>query len=307
MSKITNIKVGFLASYDYEYLKTALPFIYDEADSIAIAIDKDRRTWSGNTFYIDLSFFDWLAKFDVSNKIRIYEDQFFNANHSPMECETIERNKLAIFLGEGGWHVQLDSDEFCLDFEKLTLRLKQIDVKPETHYQVYGHFISLFKKNEHGYFVINGFEKFAIATNTPNYVNARNCNHDNIIEIPCRVIHQSWARPYDEIVEKTHNWGHKNDFDVEAFIKLWAFIDEANYKYIRDFHPISPRQWSSMCFIKNPDIDSLINKIDGEFILNNRVLSYSRNPTFLIRLKRFTIRKFRSLIEALHLRLSQNI
>lgn len=51
------IKVGFLASYDYEYLKDSIPPIYKESDKIYITLDKNRKTWSGNSFEIKNDFF----------------------------------------------------------------------------------------------------------------------------------------------------------------------------------------------------------------------------------------------------------
>ena len=51
------IHVGFLLSYDYEKLKSSIPPVYNSADSIFIAIDKDYRTWSGQKFKVDDSFF----------------------------------------------------------------------------------------------------------------------------------------------------------------------------------------------------------------------------------------------------------
>ena len=65
------IHVGFLLSYDYEKLKNSIPPVYKTADSIFIAIDKDYRTWSGQKFEVDDSFFEWLMNFDVENKITL--------------------------------------------------------------------------------------------------------------------------------------------------------------------------------------------------------------------------------------------
>lgn len=35
------IQVGFLMSYDYELLKISIPLVYEEADHITIALDKN--------------------------------------------------------------------------------------------------------------------------------------------------------------------------------------------------------------------------------------------------------------------------
>jgi hypothetical protein len=38
-----------------------------------------------------------------------------------MECDTRERNMLAKYMGEGGWHVQIDADEYFADFLSISL------------------------------------------------------------------------------------------------------------------------------------------------------------------------------------------
>jgi len=92
------IKVGFLLSYDYDFLRTSLPLVYKEADVIALAKDYQCRTWSGNQFIISDNFFEWLKKFDTENKIKIYEDDFYRPELSLIENDTRERNMLAAFL-----------------------------------------------------------------------------------------------------------------------------------------------------------------------------------------------------------------
>ena len=79
------IQVGFLLSYDYEKLKNSIPPVYKSADAIFIAIDKDYRTWSGQKFEVDNTFFDWLKNFDVDNKITLYRDDFYVADLSAIE------------------------------------------------------------------------------------------------------------------------------------------------------------------------------------------------------------------------------
>ena len=62
---MNKIQVGFLISYDYELLKNALPRVYDDADTIFLAIDKQRKTWNGASFSINDSFFLWIKEFDT--------------------------------------------------------------------------------------------------------------------------------------------------------------------------------------------------------------------------------------------------
>jgi len=44
------IKVGMLVSYDYESIKNSLPPVYDYADRIVLAVDKDGKTCKRNKY-----------------------------------------------------------------------------------------------------------------------------------------------------------------------------------------------------------------------------------------------------------------
>ena len=88
------IKVGYLVSYDYNMLLTSIKQLYDYVDGIFIAIDRDRKTWSGNNFELPQSFFDEIKLFDSKNKIEFYFDNFYISELLPIECETRERNML---------------------------------------------------------------------------------------------------------------------------------------------------------------------------------------------------------------------
>ena len=74
---IRPVKVGFLVSYDYELIKNSLLPVYEYADRIVPAVDKDSRTWSGNSFQVDDSFWQWISDFDTRQKIEIYRDSFY--------------------------------------------------------------------------------------------------------------------------------------------------------------------------------------------------------------------------------------
>ena len=93
------IHVGFLMSYDYEKLKFSIPPVYKEADAIFIALDKDYRTWKGNPFTVDDSFFSWLKAFDVDNKITIYKDDFYIPELDAIQNDTRERTMLSEQMG----------------------------------------------------------------------------------------------------------------------------------------------------------------------------------------------------------------
>ncbi|SMO58601.1 hypothetical protein [Solitalea koreensis] len=260
------IKVGFLASYDYKLLQTSIPIVYNAADEITLAIDKNRLTWSGNTFAVENDFFEWLKQFDTNHKIRIYEDDFYVSDLSPMENETRERSLLAKYMGLDGWHIQLDTDEYFIDFDGFTNFLKnKADkfVKPNEAYGVYAKVITLFKKTKNGFIYITSPENFPIATRNPQYEVARMVKGGKLLS-NFFMIHQSWAREKNEMLAKINNWGHANDFNTQSYYNFWDACDEHNYPFYNNFHPLSKTMWESLAYTEGKSIP--------EFISNYRTL-----------------------------------
>jgi len=258
-NKETKIKVGMLVSYDYAYVRNSLPLIYPFADSITFAIDKERKTWSGESFEIPDSFFEWVESFDTEKKINIYEDNFFVPSLTAIECDTRERNMLAAYMGQGGWHLQIDSDEYFLDFKGFVHYLRTIEVEKDT--QVYAKWITMYKKNNQDVFLIDTNEVFPAASINPKYKLARLSETSNNIYTGFKVIHQSWAREEDEIELKIRNWGHNTDFDAQAYFNFWKSINKQTYKYVRSFHPLDAWLWPSLDYFEAKDIQELTEKV----------------------------------------------
>ena len=263
------IKVGFLVSYDYEYMKTALPLVYEHADTISLAIDKNRETWSGEKIDIDQAFFDWLKDIDVNNKIKIYEDSFHVKELSAIECDTRERNMLARFMGEGGWHVQIDSDEYFLDCEGFVRYLQSLDITKPT--EIHAELITLFRRDDSGYFYTDSNETFPVATNLINdYKLVRKTVHGASIYTKFKVLHQSWARSEEEIAFKLKNWGHKTDFNVDAYFQFWKSVNRYTYKYVRSFHPLDGWIWQSLEYAPSLDMSTVIDVVKQQLIDKER-------------------------------------
>ena len=225
------IKVGYLLSYDYQYIFNSLKLVYDFADKIVICYDKDGKTWAGNNIHIPTSFFEEIKKIDTKNKISFYADSFYIENVPPIDLDTRQRNMLAEKLGKGGWHIQIDSDEYPVDFKELTSFLrkhKYLLKNPEkTPVNFFVKFVTLFKQTEDGFFVISPYtEPCFLITNQPNYINAR---------FP------------------------KNDFDTQNFFDIWKNLNENNCSSLQNFHPLNPTDWKSVRFIKAENIEEVIN------------------------------------------------
>lgn len=250
------IKVGFLVSYDFMYLKNSLPIVYDHVDYIALAIDVNRCTWSGGTYTITDDFFEWIDILDKEKKIHIYEDNFYIPTLTAIENDTRERTMLGKFMGEGGWHVQIDSDEYQVDFEGFIGYLKTLDCTEPTLVLLQS--VTMFKQDDNGTYMVVSKEMLPIATNSPRYEGARFVYNIKEIFAPFKMLHQSWARPEQEIYYKISNWGHRDHFDIDEYFKLWSFVNKFNCRYISNFHPLTPRTWESLEYIPTTNIPKLI-------------------------------------------------
>ncbi|EJL72083.1 hypothetical protein [Chryseobacterium populi] len=263
MGKRNIIKAGYLLSYDYSYIFTSVNQIYHDVDHIMISYDADHKTWAGNDIFIPESFFSDIKKIDTDHKITFYKDSFYIPGMQPMELETRQRNMMAEQLGADGWHIQIDGDEYAYDFRKLaqflrknSFLLKKAKNNP-INFQV--NFVTLFKQNEEGFFVITPFEeKCMLITNYPKYEYARLTNKGRTLSLDYYLVHQSWARSEDEIIEKINNWGHKNDFDTSRFLDLWKELNANNYSEFKNFHPIYGNLWKELSFFPSRNIDEFI-------------------------------------------------
>lgn len=259
------IHVGMLISYDYGYAPTALGRIYDRADHITLAIDRNRRTWAGGNYTLGDDFFRAIELLDTDRKIEIYEDDFCLPGLSPLENDTRERNMLAERMGpsDDRWHVQVDSDEYFVDFGAFVDLLHSLDghKKPV---EVWGEMMVLFRHTGDGFLYIeNGAkpERVALATNYPRYDRARTILDPRVTHLRTDhiVLHQSWARPEAEIKQKLDSWGHKTDFVVEDYFRFWQGVDRYNAPFLRNIHPFAHRRdiWRALRFVEG-GIDDII-------------------------------------------------
>lgn len=260
------IQVGFLMSYDYELLKKSIPPVYKLADTIFLALDHKKRTWSGNHFKVDESFFEWLKSFDVDNKIIIYEDDFYDSEINGIQNDTRERYMLGLKMGVGNWLIQVDSDEIFIDFEKFVKKIRQYDsylVNPEKHpIQFAGFHINVYKYLEDGLLYIEKPTKLMLATNYPNYKCAKN-TRERIIYDEDYVLHEGLARTEEELTLKLDNWSHKQDIN-STFLDKWKSANKDNYHTIKDVFYLEPEIWKGLGYFPSKSINELKKLVEND-------------------------------------------
>lgn len=263
------IQVGFLISYDYILLKNALPQVYDYSDSIFLAIDKNRKTWNGANFTIDNSFFDWIKEIDVANKIEIYEDQFYIENLTTMECEVRERKMLSEKMGIGNWLIQLDADEYFINFKEFTKFLKKNNkyIKPsyKKEIQISAYLVNIYKFVEDGFLYVNEPTRCLTATNRPNYKVGRN-TRKRIIYTSNLILHETLSRSEEELEMKLKNWGHKNELNSQFLVK-WKSASKGNYMDLKDVFYIEPEKWKSLNYVLGKNINEVSKNFSSKSFL----------------------------------------
>ena len=247
------IQVGFLVSYDYDLIRNAIPQIYAEADTIFLAIDSDRKTWNGASFKIDDTFFEWIKNTDTANKIQIFESDFYQKDLTAMQCEVRERTMLSEKMGIGNWLIQLDADEYFMDFKSFVQFLKSKNHllhQPERHkVQISPFLINLYKRVEGGILFVDQPTKIMVATNYPDYKIGRNTK-SRVIYQNSLILHECLSRTKEELVMKFSNWGHDVDVDMTNFINKWEKVTLGNYESMSDFFYLEPHKWKSLAFVK---------------------------------------------------------
>lgn len=260
------IQVGFLMSYDYELLKKSIPPVYELADTIFLALDHKKRTWSGNTFEVDNSFYEWLKEIDVKNKIEIYEDDFYVKSISGMQNDTRERFMLANKMGVGNWLIQVDSDEIFIDFGKFVKKIRKYDSylnNPEKHpIQFAGFHINVYKYLEEGMLYINKPTKLLLATNYPNYKYAKNTK-SRIVYDDSYVLHEGLARTEEELLLKLDNWSHKCDINA-TFLEKWKMANKDNYQSIKNVFYLDANIWPELGYFPTNNLAEIKKMIYTE-------------------------------------------
>ena len=261
------IHVGFLLSYDYDKLKKSIPPVYKEADAIFIAMDHKNRTWSGETFEVDPAFFEWLEAFDVDNKIQLYKDDFYDADLIGIENDNRERHMLSLKMGIGNWLVQIDSDEYFVDFANYVKDLRRFDSyldNPEkNNIQIAAYLINLYKYTDNGVLFI----KEPTRNTRKRIVYTQNI-----------LLHESIARDEAELVLKLDNWGHNIEVhDKEAFLEKWRTTNKSNYKKRENFFYIEPEKWKHLEFCEGNTIEEIRKNINLEGIMPSKFFIAKKN------------------------------
>jgi hypothetical protein len=236
-------------AYDWKYAFDAIRSYYAIADEIILGLDADRISWSKKPFaFDDAAVADLIAQIDTDKKIRIVEGNFHGLG-VPLENETAERRLLGAACQSGNWVVQIDADEVLLnpfDFKQQMANMPQDQC-------VSGIWLPIYKIIGDKALIVGGqLETTPVATRTPHLYTFGRVTDQPTTVSQLLMLHLSWCRPEEELLQKLTNWGHSNQIDAEKTIGLWRATTLENYHQLRDFHHIYGPLWKFLKVIDWP-------------------------------------------------------
>ena len=224
-------------AYDYEYSYKTIQSYYDIADEIILAIDKDRISWSGKKYDLDNSFYDKIIQIDSCKKIKVIEENFHHSS-KPLENETNERNFI-LSKCTGDFVIGIDSDEVLLNSTEFLKWFKSTKIECDISCTLK----TVFKQIDKKLLVCLPYESTVIGTARGNkYLKCRITGNKTIIS-PLEILHHSWGRTEQDVLQKLQNWGHSKDFNISNYFNVWKSVSLHNYEEKRFLHPLGLKQW----------------------------------------------------------------
>ena len=254
---MSEMKYSFytLIAYDYKYALNAISSYYDIADEIFLGLDKNRISWTGKKFdFDDDYFFDRIKKIDKDKKIMVIQSNFYRNKHSPLANETLERNFLSNYCKNENYVIGIDSDEYILN-PKVLLDYsfsKDNDLKAIFH--------SVYKVIDEDKVLVTLPQEYSLIGTffKGRYMKARMTSRSKkFVVCPLEILHYSWGRTREELIQKLQNWGHSKDVNHETFMKDWDMTRMNNYEQKRNFHPLVAYFWEKLKLI---NVEKLRNK-----------------------------------------------
>ena len=248
-----------LISYDAHYLPKSIEKYYNYVDEIVLGLDKNRITWSKNSFSFDeQKLWSELSQIDGDGKISIVEEDFVQSEVA-IENDNYDRNFLKDQCSHD-WIFSFDADEmlvnpkqFFYDFCPL------VEDYRETH-DICMTWATPYKEIEDTTLVIAeedgsplfGENQGVVTSKNNTFTYARWTNQSaagtNRILSPLVALHYSLCRKSEDLHEKIHNIGHSNIVEEDPFYKIWSQVDMENYKQLKNFKTsgLGDAQWPSL-------------------------------------------------------------
>jgi len=262
-----------LISYDAAYLPESVSKYYNYVDEIILGVDKNRTTWSGNSFSFDENKL-WadLSAIDGDSKISIIEEDFVKSKIA-IENDNYERNFLKAQC-TNDWIFSIDADEYLVNpkdfFYNYCPLVERYYNKADicmtwaTPYKTIGD-ATLVIADEDGspFFGENqGMTTSKDSTFTYARWTDKSAAGHNRLMSPLVAIHWSLCRDKDALHEKINNIGHSDLVENDPFYQIWDQVTLENYEELHNFKSsgLGTAQWPILRAIKTEQVTSYIEQ-----------------------------------------------
>ena len=262
-----------LISYDAAYLPESISKYYNYVDEIILGVDKNRTTWSGNSFSFDENKL-WadLSAIDGDSKISIIEEDFVKSKIA-IENDNYERNFLKAQC-TNDWIFSIDADEYLVNpkdfFYNYCPLVERYYNKADicmtwaTPYKTIGD-ATLVIADEDGspFFGENqGMTTSKDSTFTYARWTDKSAAGHNRLMSPLVAIHWSLCRDKDALHEKINNIGHSDLVENDPFYQIWNQVTLENYEELHNFKSsgLGTAQWPILRAIKSEQVTSYIEQ-----------------------------------------------
>jgi hypothetical protein len=265
-----------LISYDASYLAKSIEKYYNYVDEIILGLDRDRITWSGNSFTFDESkLWSDLSAIDGDNKITIIEENFHQSSIA-IENDNYERNFL-----KGNCSneciISIDADEYLLNAKDFFYNylpiasryLKKADICMNwaTPYKKIGKTVLVIANEDNTPFL--GENQGFITHINNNFTYARwtdiSASGAGRIMSPLIALHWSLCRDTKDLHTKINNIGHSDLVEKDPFYSIWKDVTLDNYTELRNFKTsgLGGAQWPKLLAVPEDQLEAFYMQAVG--------------------------------------------
>lgn len=257
-----------LISYDAHYLPESISRYYDYVDEIVLGLDKDRITWSGNSFTFDeATLWSQLGAIDGDQKISIIEENFHQSSVA-IENDNYERNFLKAQCNHD-WVISIDADEYLLNAKNFFYEYCPIVEKYTNRADICMTWAMPYKTIDDSVLIIanEDFSPFfgenqGVMTHRNNtYTYARWTNLSaggaNRLLSPLVAVHWSLCRSKEDLYQKIHNIGHSDIVEKDPFYQIWNDVTLDNYHQLHNFKTsgLGGAQWPRLHKVNKNEVE----------------------------------------------------
>lgn len=262
-----------LISYDAAYLPESVSKYYNYVDEIILGLDKNRTTWSGNSFSFDeKQLWADLSAIDGDSKISIIEEDFVKSKVA-IENDNYERNFLKSQC-TNEWIFSIDADEYLVNAKDFFYNYCALVERYYNKVDICMTWATPYKTIDDTTLVIAnedgtpffGENQGMATSNDSTFTYARWTDKSaagiNRIMSPLVAIHWSLCRDRDALHEKINNIGHSDLVENDPFYQIWDQVTMDNYHELHNFKSsgLGEAQWPILRAVDNNAVTNYIEQ-----------------------------------------------